>query len=98
MLNPILPSEWVWRPTGLHAHKVLPLIRSHKAVENLVDLVPRFQPFHAVEPTLDIGIGREIAADQFSNRHDSRAEIVGNSKFIAAKILVFRPDPVVVEY
>jgi hypothetical protein len=80
-----------------HTYKVLTLIGGHEAVENLVDLVPRFQLLHVVEPAFDIGIGREVATDQLSDRHDCGAEIVGNGDFAAAKILIFGPDPVVVE-
>src|SRR5512145_580846 len=61
-----------------HAYKLFPLIGGHKAVENLVDLVPRLQLLHVVESALDVGIGREVAADQIPDRHHSGAEIVGN--------------------
>ena len=58
---------------------------------------PARQLLHVVEPALDIRIGREVAANDFAERHQSGAEIVGDRDLVAAQILVVRADPVVVE-
>src|SRR5579862_3488665 len=79
------------------SYKRLALIGSHEAIEHLVDLVPRLQLLNVVEPPLNVGVGGQVAIDQFSDRHEAGAEIVGNGKVIAAKILIFWPDPMVVE-
>jgi hypothetical protein len=46
---------------------------------------------------LDVGISREVAVNQFADRHQTGAEIVGNREFVAAEILFVWPDPVVIE-
>src|SRR6202035_1865396 len=79
------------------AHELLALIGSHEAAEHLIDLVPRLQLLHIAEPALDVGVSGEIAIDQFADRHDGGAEIVGDRQLVAAQILIFRPDPMVVE-
>src|SRR5271155_2992495 len=71
--------------------------RLDEAIEHLVDLGPARQLLHVVEPALDIWIGREVAADDFAQRHQSGAEIVGDRDLVAAQILLLRPDPMVVE-
>src|SRR5580700_9109409 len=79
------------RVEGLFFH------RSDQTVEHFVDRSPAGQLLHVVEPPLDIGIGRQVAADNGAERYERGAEIVGDGYLVAAEVLVFRSDAVVVE-
>ena len=70
---------------------------SDQAVEHLVDRAPVRQLLHIVEPALDVRISRQVAADDFAERDQSRAEIVRDGDLVAAQILVVWSDPVIVE-
>src|ERR1700692_1987239 len=73
------------------------LHRLDEAIENLIDLGPARQFLYIVEPALDVRIGREVAADDLAERDQRSTEIVGDSDLVAAQILLFRADPMVVE-
>src|SRR5262245_41443180 len=94
-------SGWPWAriaPLSIRkAGEFLSLIGSNKAVEDFVDLVPRFQRLHRVEPARNIGVNREVATDQLADRDQGGAKIVRYGELIADEILPARPEPMVVE-
>src|SRR5262245_55282778 len=60
----------------LQPYKLLTLNGGNKTVEYLVDPAPRFECLHVVEPALAVGVTRQVAADQLSNRNQRGTEIV----------------------
>ena len=60
------------------------LHRLHQAVECFVHFVPVRQLLQAVEPALDVRIGREIDADDLAQRDEAGAEIIGDGDLVAA--------------
>ena len=82
---------------ALQRHELLALHRLAQAVERLVDAAPARQLLHRVEPAPHVRVGRVVDADQLADRDDAGAEVVGDGELVAAKIRIFRPDPMLVE-
>src|SRR5215470_3790672 len=72
------------RGTRSNSSEVLRLDHFTQSVEFAVDVVPARQLLHVGEPTLDVGIGREIATYKLPERDDAGTEIVGDGDLVAA--------------
>src|SRR5690242_18929010 len=79
---------------ALQRDELLPLHGLAQAVEGLVDAAPARQLPHRVEPAPHVRIGRVVDTDELADRHDAGAEVVGDGELVAAKIRIFRTDPV----
>ncbi len=90
------PRVVALRDADLDRDERLVLQCGHHAVERLIHLGPVRARLHRVEPARDIRIRGEIAPQGFSHGKKSRAKIVGNRDFPAAKVLV-AADQVLIE-